>query len=279
MKSEKTFKAIIIVSLFVIESFVWTLSGSNDSWSMGIIGGTDGPGSTIISDDNNKNTETGEKNGQPEKKPDQADNQGPKDTKQSKEAMLADSKEKGFLILVNRENQVSETYKPKDLEPIKYYAPDREKSSRFMRAEASEAFNSLVEAAAKDEVILRMTTAYRSYNFQKTLYDSYVEKEGQEAADRFSAKPGCSEHQTGLAVDVSSPSVNYELTDQFGETREGKWLSENAYRYGFIIRFPKGKEDITGYQYEPWHIRYVGLEAAKEIHDQGLTLEEFLQKR
>jgi len=183
------------------------------------------------------------------------------------------------LILVNRENQVSETYKPKDLEPIKYYAPDREKSSRFMRAEASEAFNSLVEAAAKDEVILRMTTAYRSYNFQKTLYDSYVEKEGQEAADRFSAKPGCSEHQTGLAVDVSSPSVNYELTDQFGETREGKWLSENAYRYGFIIRFPKGKEDITGYQYEPWHIRYVGLEAAKEIHDQGLTLEEFLQKR
>jgi D-alanyl-D-alanine carboxypeptidase len=147
-----------------------------------------------------------------------------------------------------------------------------------MRAEAAEAFHRMVDKAAEDGVELKMTTAYRSYDFQKILFDSYVEKEGEEQANTFSAKPGQSEHQTGLAVDVSSPSVDYQLSDDYGKTKEGKWIADQAYRFGFILRFPKGKEDITGYQYEPWHLRYVGLAAAKEIHEEGLTLEEFLQK-
>jgi D-alanyl-D-alanine carboxypeptidase len=127
-----------------------------------------------------------------------------------------------------------------------------------------------------DGVELKMTTAYRSYDFQKILYDSYVSREGEAAANKYSAKPGQSEHQTGLAADVSSPSVDYQLSNDYGRTAEGKWLAENAHRFGFIIRFPEGKEEITGYQHEPWHIRYVGRAAAKEIYERNLTLEEFL---
>ena len=169
-------------------------------------------------------------------------------------------------------------YKPDDLTEIEDYAPDRAESTRYMRAEAAKAFGMLVDKAAEDGVVIKMTTAYRSYDFQKILFDSYVEKEGEEKANTFSAKPGQSEHQTGLAVDISSPSVDYQLSDEYGKTKEGKWLADNAYRFGFILRFPKGKEDITGYQFEPWHLRYVGLTAAKEIYDQDLTLEEYLQE-
>ncbi|WP_405127688.1 M15 family metallopeptidase [Sinanaerobacter chloroacetimidivorans] len=148
-----------------------------------------------------------------------------------------------------------------------------------MRAEAADAFHKLVEAAALENMELVMTTAYRSYDFQKTLFDNYVAKEGEEAANRYSAKPGQSEHQTGLSVDVTSASVGYQLTDKFGETKEGIWLAEHAHLFGFIIRFPEGKEAITGYLYEPWHIRYVGVEAATEIYEQGLTLEEYLDQQ
>jgi D-alanyl-D-alanine carboxypeptidase len=136
----------------------------------------------------------------------------------------------------------------------------------------------MVDKAGQEGIVLKMTTAYRSYDFQKILFDSYVEKEGEEAANKYSAKPGQSEHQTGLSVDVSSPSVGYQLSNEYGETPEGKWLAGHAHEFGFIIRFPKGKEDITGYQYEPWHIRYVGRAAAEEIYKEGLTLEEFLQE-
>lgn len=97
-------------------------------------------------------------------------------------------------------------------------------------------------------------------------------------ANQTSAKPGESEHQTGLAMDVSSPSVNFQLTQYYGHTREGKWLVENAPKHGFIIRYPEGKEYITGYNYEPWHIRYVGKNAAEFIMNENITLEEYLGK-
>lgn len=184
----------------------------------------------------------------------------------------------GFLILVNKENPVDSEYKPDDLADIKYYAPDRSAAGRFMRAKAADAFHQLSEAAAVEGHEIIVTTAYRSYSFQSTLYNNYVRVHGQDEADTFSAQPGKSEHQTGLAADVSSPSVNYQLTRDYIDTPEGKWLSENAYKFGFIIRYLKGKEDITGYMYEPWHIRYVGKTAAKEIYDQGITLEEYLEK-
>jgi D-alanyl-D-alanine carboxypeptidase len=146
-----------------------------------------------------------------------------------------------------------------------------------MRAEAAEHFHKLVEAAKEEGYEIVMTTAYRSYSFQKILWDNYVAREGEEAANRFSARPGQSEHQTGLAVDISSPSVNYALTEDFADTDEGIWIAENAHKFGFIIRFPKGKEHITGYLYEPWHLRYVGEKVATRIYEQELTLEEYLE--
>jgi len=161
---------------------------------------------------------------------------------------------------------------------MSHYASDRSEAGRYMRAEAVSAFNSLVEQAALDGIELKMTTAYRSYGFQKILYDNYVAQYGEEEAGKFSAKPGESEHQTGLAVDVSSPSVNYQLTRDFGDTEEGRWLATHAHEFGFILRYPEGKENITGYMYEPWHLRYVGKFVAKEIDLEETTLEEYLQK-
>ena len=281
MTKEKTIKTIIVVSLLLIESFVWTVNGPNHSWSLGIIGGADGP-TAIFLTDGGKQQMTDEQRKQAEKAADQAAREAKQaareaEQKKSRDKLIEAAKEKGLLILVNKDHPLKKNYKPDDLEAIKYYASDRLESSRYMRAEAAEAFHNLVEAAEKDHIELRMTTAYRSYDFQKVLYDSYVEKEGQAAADQFSARPGSSEHQTGLAVDVSSPSVDYQLTDEFGKTKEGNWLANHAYQFGFILRYPKEKEDITGYMYEPWHIRYVGFEAAKEIYENHLTLEEFLE--
>lgn len=196
----------------------------------------------------------------------------------ARRAALKEDLDKGLFILVNKQNPVDSSYKPNDLTAIKYFAADRSEVGRYLRAEAAEAFNLLSETAAEEGHQIVVTTAYRSYDFQSTLYNNYVKIHGQQEADTFSAQPGKSEHQTGLAADVSSPSVNYQLTKDYINTTEGKWLNDNAYRFGFIIRFPKGKEDITGYMYEPWHIRYVGKTAAKEIFDKGFTLEEYLEK-
>ena len=117
---------------------------------------------------------------------------------------------------------------------------------------------------------LPLLSGFRSYNAQKYLFNSYVAKDGEKIANTYSARPGESEHQTGLAFDVG------QISDNFGNTNAGIWLKENAHKYGFIIRYLKGKEYITGYKYEPWHIRYVGVNVATEIYNQGITLEEYL---
>lgn len=114
-----------------------------------------------------------------------------------------------------------------------------------------------------------MVSGYRSYTYQEGLYNAYVARDGQAAADRYSARPGHSEHQTGLAFDVGA------IDNYYGETPAGKWLAAHAHEYGFIIRYPQGKEHITGYMYEPWHIRYLG-DVAKKVYESGLTLEEYL---
>lgn len=181
-----------------------------------------------------------------------------------------------YLLLVNKTHPVAASYVPSDLTKVKYYVKDREEITRYMRKTVTDAFHTLVEAAAKEGYTLVMTTAYRSYGVQKTLNDKYVANHGQALADQYSAKPGQSEHQTGLCTDVSSPTVQYKLVVKFGQTPEGKWLAEHAHEYGFILRFPEGKESITGYHYEPWHIRYVGQPAADRIYANNLTLEEYL---
>lgn len=136
--------------------------------------------------------------------------------------------------------------------------------------EASGPLWEMIAAAKKEGIKLWMTSGYRSYYDQEYIYNGYVKRDGQEKADTYSARPGHSEHQTGLAYDLN------DLDWNFGETPEGKWVAENCHKYGFILRYPEGKEEITGYMYEPWHIRYVGVEKATEIFESGLCLEEFL---
>ena len=136
-------------------------------------------------------------------------------------------------------------------------------------ATAKAAFDEMAEDAAKEGLSLYIASGYRSYSYQAGLYDRYVARDGKEAADTYSARPGHSEHQTGLAFDLNSISMD------FAETEEGLWVAEHCYEYGFIIRYPSGKENVTGYQYEPWHIRYLGVELATKVWKSGLCLEEY----
>ncbi|MFS0577162.1 M15 family metallopeptidase [Sporosarcina sp. 179-K 3D1 HS] len=143
--------------------------------------------------------------------------------------------------------------------------------------EARAAFNNMAAEAKLSGFHLTAFSTYRSFEYQTTLYERYVERDGKEAADRYSARPGYSEHQTGLAFDIGE--VNFEThwaSPTFEETEAGKWVAANAHRYGFIMRYPKGKEEITGYMYEAWHFRYVGEKIAGEIYEKNSTLEEFL---
>lgn len=136
--------------------------------------------------------------------------------------------------------------------------------------EAQSAFNKMQSDAAALGLNIYISSGFRSYDYQAGLYQRYVNRSGQAEADRYSARPGHSEHQTGLAFDLNS------ITDEFKDTDEGKWVTENCQDYGFIIRYPADKESVTGYMYEPWHIRYLGVDTAKAVHDSGLCLEEYL---
>lgn len=136
--------------------------------------------------------------------------------------------------------------------------------------QAQNAFNEMAAAAANDGISLYVVSGYRSYYYQQQLYNNYVYYRGAEETDRFSARAGHSEHQTGLAFDVNNASSAFE------NTPEAKWLEEHCVEYGFIIRYPRDKESITGFKYEPWHVRYLGRENAQSVYDSGLCLEEYL---
>ena len=146
-----------------------------------------------------------------------------------------------------------------------------------MQPVAAHALEELFDAANDDGIILYATSGFRSYSTQKAIFDRRSQQRGERAANRSVAKPGYSEHQTGLAMDVEGQSsLGSGLVEDFGETPEGIWLAQNCHKFGFIIRYPKGKSDITGYIYEPWHIRYVGPEAASEIASLDITFEEYI---
>ncbi len=171
------------------------------------------------------------------------------------------------LMLVNKYYYLTEDYEPDDL--ITLNAKYNTGINSQMRKEAANAFMEMSDAATLDNIIIKNASAYRTYKYQTTLYNNYVERDGKTAADTYSARPGFSEHQTGLATDINQIDNSFENTDAF------KWLQKNAYKYGFILRFPKDKEDITGYQYEPWHYRYVGSKIANQLQKENLTLEEY----
>ncbi|MFL0505484.1 D-alanyl-D-alanine carboxypeptidase family protein [Ureibacillus sp. 179-F W5.1 NHS] len=143
--------------------------------------------------------------------------------------------------------------------------------------EARAAFEKMAADAKTAGFELNAFSTYRSYEYQEVLYNNYVSRDGKENADRYSARPGYSEHQTGLAFDIGEKGKeDLWLTAEFGESEAGKWLVENAHKYGFILRYPEGKEAITGYMYESWHFRYLGVELATKVKESNLTLEEYL---
>ena len=178
------------------------------------------------------------------------------------------------LMIVNKNNKMASTYVPTNLKKLD--SNTTISRSIYLKINAANAFKKLYNAAKKAGYNIKGVSGYRNYSLQKYLFNSYVSSLGITAASKYSARPGTSEHQTGLALDVSCASERYALNKSFGSAAEGKWLSKNAYKYGFIIRYAKDKDSITGYQYEPWHIRYVGTKAAKNIYESNMTLEEYL---
>jgi len=182
-----------------------------------------------------------------------------------------------ILVLVNKQYGLPEDYKPRDLVyPDVPFTFSERIDKRKMREEAATVLEQLFSGAKNDGISLLGVSAYRSSETQTDLFDYYVQKDGEKAAETFSAIPGHSEHETGLAIDVTGGDGRCAAEDCFADTEEAKWLADHAAKYGFIIRYPKGKEQITGYKYEPWHIRYVGKKAAMEMAERGITLEEYL---
>lgn len=160
------------------------------------------------------------------------------------------------------------------------YAPQVESvgasyGSGSLRPQAAAAFRAMADAARADGISLRSVSAYRSYARQESTYNRWLSQDSQASVDTYSARPGASEHQTGLALDINVAS----LKAHFEDTPAYAWLAEHCAEYGFILRYPQGKEHITGYQFEPWHYRYVGVEVAQVCMDRGLTLEEYFALR
>lgn len=180
-----------------------------------------------------------------------------------------------YHILINKENLLSEDYVPNNLTlpNVKYL----DKNKVLMEETAAKALENMFNDAYKQNINLIAISGYRSYDRQVNIYNNNLKKYGEEYTNKVSAKPGTSEHQTGLVIDVSSLSNNYNLNESFSNTPEGIWLMNNSHKYGFIIRYPKDKQDITGYIYEPWHIRYVGKDLSTYIYINNLTLEEYIQ--
>ncbi len=182
-----------------------------------------------------------------------------------------------IIALVNKQYHLTANDTPEDLVTVEVPTVLENPEVNQLRKEAADALKMMFDEAKKSDIYLYARSGYRSYATQEYLFQSYVDKHGKEAANRYSAKPGQSEHQTGLVMDVTSKSVDYQLTEGFAETKEGKWLQDHAYEYGFIIRYPKDAEHITGYIYEPWHIRYLGVEMATDVFNSKVTYEEFLE--
>jgi len=174
------------------------------------------------------------------------------------------------LVIVNKYYTLSKDYKPELVSIDTKYAINEK---QLLTKDAKLAFEEMCENAKKDEINIYSGSAYRSYDYQNTLYNNRIKKEGLEYANKTAAKAGHSEHQTGLAIDITKKKWG-EYIDE--EDKEFKWLEENAHKYGFILRYPKGKEKITGYTYEPWHFRYVTIEVSKELKEKNITYEEYI---
>lgn len=191
-------------------------------------------------------------------------------------SLTAQDQAASLTVVVNKGRILPSTYVPANL-----VVPDvalrlgSGSSEMHVRADTAAAMKQLFDGAAQSGLQLKLASGYRSYSSQKALYNGYVASSGQAYADASSARPGHSEHQTGLAADLEPASRNCEIQQCFGATAEGKWLAANAYKYGFIIRYQEGKDKLTGYEYEPWHVRYIGAELSTKVYKSGKTLEQY----
>lgn len=174
-------------------------------------------------------------------------------------------------LLVNKYNYLKKDYVPNNLVIL----DDCYSKEIYLVKEARDNFIRMCHDIGDNNLTIRAISGYRSYAYQENLYNNYVKKDGVKIADTYSARPGFSEHQTGLVVDIDNNHLSYE---NFDKTNEFVWLKDNAYKYGFILRYPEKKESITGYSYESWHYRYVGLDISKYIHDNNITFDEYYIK-
>lgn len=181
-----------------------------------------------------------------------------------------------LLILINRTHPVTDEYLPEDLESVQIPTVYSEETLK-LRKEAKEALERMILDAKKEGLTICGVVGYRSFETQKEIYTNSIIKQGLSHTRMYTAFPGTSEHQTGLAVDLTTPECNNEVTHEFKNTKEYEWLLANSYKYGFVLRYPLGSEDITGYGYESWHFRYVTVEHAKKMYEDNLVLEEYCQ--
>lgn len=192
------------------------------------------------------------------------------------ENRVIDREPNSVTVLVNKELSLPTDYEPSDLIiPNVSFSKTVNYENSHMREVAGRALEKLFEGAKEDDIYLNAVSGYRSYKRQYDIFTNNIKNKGLEHTVKFSAKPGYSEHQTGLTMDVSCDSVNNRLEEIFADTKEGIWLAENSHRFGFIIRYPEDKTEITGYAYEPWHVRYVGVSLATYLYENNLTLEEY----
>ncbi len=174
---------------------------------------------------------------------------------------------KDYLILVNKYHYLNSDYIPNDLEVINNEY--NKGTNNMLRHEVRINFEKMCKDAKEEGLNIYSSSAYRTYDSQVIIYDYYKNTRGEKNADKISARAGYSEHQSGLCVDVNSISMD------FYNTLEYNWLISNSYKYGFILRYPKDKEKLTGYSFEPWHFRYVGVDVALKIHDLDITFDEY----
>lgn len=179
-----------------------------------------------------------------------------------------------LFVLVNKLHAVSRDYQPTDMVVMDNKLTTWQNLE--LKSDAYDAYLKLYRDAKKEGYDLKVCSAYRTYSTQKTLYANAVKNKGQKTADIRSAYAGRSEHHTGYAIDITSKSMGWGLKQDFADYPDGAWINDHCSEYGFIIRYPKDKTAVTGYDYEPWHLRYVGTDAAAEITEQGITLEEYL---
>ena len=229
-------------------------SGSNDSGNSG----SGGQNNSSPENETPKQEESHSPEPEPEPSPEPEREFAPAPVVNNAELKYADG-----VLIVNKSYPVPQDYEPSGL--VTAYGTWGE----YLLPETNEAFKQMCIDAANEGLNLWCASGYRSVSTQDRIYNSYVARDGKAAADTYSARPGNSEHHTGLCFDLNS------IDSSFAYTAEGKWVAENCWKYGLIIRYPQSKEDITGYKYEPWHLRYVGTDLAKTLYESGLCMEEY----